>query len=87
MVTIRGLFRTQISKMNLFFRKDLMDFDKKLHLDVWEGSEYACEKKHCNFKNIVILKLQTLPEKGKNLYFVYIEQNNPNNKKYVHNAA
>ena len=87
MVTIRGLFRTQISKMNLFFRKDLTDFDKKLHFDVWEGSEYACEKKHCNFKNIVILKLQTLPEKGKNLYFVYIEQNNPNNKKYVHTAA
>ena len=54
-------------------------FEKVLNMPV--------KKKHCNFKNIVILKLQTLPEKGKNLYFVYIEQNNPNNKKYVHTAT
>ena len=41
MVTIRALFRTQISKMNLFL-KDLA-FSKKLHLKCLKGSEYASD--------------------------------------------
>ena len=36
---------------------------------VWEGSEYACGKET---ENIVILKLQTLPGKGKNVCTFYI---------------
>ena len=42
MITIRDLFRTQISKM-IFFSKDLTVFSKKLHLRYLKGSEYASD--------------------------------------------
>ena len=69
MVTIRGLFRTQISKMN-FFWKVLMTFSKKLHLRclkrfwlcLWHKS-----LKYCNFK------ISNSPWRMKNcLYILYI---------------
>ena len=46
-VTIRGLFRTQISNMIsffvFFFWKDLLDFSKKPHRRCLKGSEYASD--------------------------------------------
>ena len=42
MVTIRGLFRTQISKI-IFFKKDLASVSKKLHLRCLKDSEYASD--------------------------------------------
>ena len=59
MVTIRGLFRTQISKM-IFFFKDLKAFSKKLNLRCLKGSEYASDTEA---ENTVILKLQETSKK------------------------
>ena len=53
--------------------------------DVWEGSEYASDT---DSSNIVILNFKPYLENVKTFaYFVYIKQNSPNNRKYVHSAA
>ena len=53
--------------------------------DVWEGSEYASDT---DSSNIVILNFKpSLKDVKAFVYFVYIKQNSPNNRKYVHSAA
>ena len=73
MVTIRGLFRTQTSKTNLF-AKIVNGFQRKAPSQMfeWVLNTPLTMVAHTRAYNIVISKLQNLPEKCKNACIIYI---------------